>query len=93
MSLNVFDHSDLIIPNRTNLIIPNVITDVTALDRDGRNVLFYNVAGGRLDTFAYLLDNGALVREDYQRINILMEAVHHGQVNIQFKQTIIIIAN
>ena len=53
---------------------------VTRVDKEGRNVLFYTVAGGRLDTLCYLLDNGALVHEDYQRVNILMEAVNSGQV-------------
>ena len=33
--------------------------DMRRVDSEGRNVLFYAVAAGKVDTLAYLLDQGA----------------------------------
>ncbi len=39
--------------------------DVTSCDIEGRNAMFYTVAGGRLDTLIYLFDNGCSVSTSY----------------------------
>lgn len=38
--------------------------DINAVDLDGRNAMFYTVAGGRLDTLIYLFDNGCKVKKE-----------------------------
>ena len=62
----VIDHSDVI----------------DHVDKDWRNALFYAVASGRLDTVLYLVDQGVKVVPDYQRTNLLMEAVLQNQSEI-----------
>lgn len=51
--------------------------DLNITDKEGRNALFYTVAGGRIDTLAFLLDSGIEIRNDMHGVNILMEAAHH----------------
>ncbi|ELT90931.1 hypothetical protein CAPTEDRAFT_76145, partial [Capitella teleta] len=53
--------------------------ELNRLDKDGRNVLFYAVAEGRLDTLAYLIDCGAEVKPDHNGVSLLMEAVYQGK--------------
>ena len=55
---------------------------VDAVDRNGRNVLFYAVSEGRLDTLLYLLDAGVRASPDRRRVNVLMEAAGHGHVEL-----------
>ena len=63
---------------------PESDREVNRVDRDGRSALFYTVAGGRLDTLVYLLENGASIMSDKHGVNILIEAAHHEQTEIVY---------
>lgn len=63
---------------------PEASEEVNRIDRDGRSALFYTVAGGRLDTLVYLLENGAEIKSDKHGVNILIEAAHHEQTDIVY---------
>ena len=64
--------------------LPEAETEVNRVDRDDRSALFYTVAGGRLDTLIFLLDNNAKITSDRHGVNILMEASHHEQTEIVY---------
>jgi ankyrin repeat protein len=51
-------------------------------DLDGRNVLFYAVAGGSIGALKFLLDRGVKPANDHHNVNILMEAVHQRRIDI-----------
>lgn len=50
------DNADVI-----KFLVREAEVDVNARDLDGRNAMFYTVAGGRLDTLIYLFDHGCRV--------------------------------
>ncbi len=66
-------------------VIQHIVNNGAQLDKkdkDERNALFYTVAGGRCDTLSFLLENGGKIETDKNGVNILMECVHHHQLEI-----------